>query len=127
MNRRGLLICMGALALTGCASQPPLPQPSPGKPGADPSELEALYAVTPGREGLTVRVASSGCTRKEDFAFYVERKGLVPTLAFGRKRLDTCRSFAAAQAELMFSWSELGLAPNGDFALLNPLTAFPGP
>lgn len=125
MNRRGLLLCAGALALAGCATVPS-PEMAIGT-GADPSELEALYAVTPARDGLTVRVASGGCTRKEDFAFYVDRKGALPSLAFGRRRLDTCRSFVAAKADLVFTWAELGLAPNAQFALLNPLTAFPGP
>jgi hypothetical protein len=124
MNRRGLLLCAGALALAGCATGP---LPSTTGKGADPSELEALYAVTPGRDGLVVRVASNGCTTKEDFAFYVERKGALPALAFGRRRLDTCRSFVAAEADLAFSWAELGLTPRDQFALLNPLTTFPGP
>jgi len=41
--------------------------------------------------------------------------------------VDICKSFAAGHADLLFSWSELGLAPAAPFSLLNPLTAFPGP
>lgn len=122
MNRRGLLTGFGALALAGCATTA-----RQAKPRGEPSELEPLYAVTAGREGLVVRAASNGCTRKEDFAFYVDRTRDLPTLLFGRRRLDTCKSFAAGHADLVFSWSELGLAPAAPFSLLNPLTAFPGP
>lgn len=121
MNRRGLLSSFGALALAGCATT------RQAKPRGEPSELEPLYAVTAGREGLVVRAASNGCTRKEDFAFYVDRTRDLPTLLFGRRRLDICKSLAAGHADLLFTWSELGLAPAAPFSLLNPLTAFPGP
>lgn len=122
MNRRGLLLGFGALTLAGCAAT--------GRPSAvraDPSELEPLYAVNAGREGLIVRAASNGCTRREDFAVYVDRTRDLPTLLFGRKRLDTCKSFAAGHADLVFTWGELGLEPAAPFSLLNPLAAFPGP
>ncbi|OJU12367.1 MAG: hypothetical protein BGN86_15020 [Caulobacterales bacterium 68-7] len=127
MNRRGFLSCAGALALAGCASRPLPPRATPAVASIEPAGLEALYAITPGRDGVVIRTASGGCTRKEDFVFYVERRGLTPTLAFARRRLDNCRSFAAAHADLAFAWSELGLPPNGEFVLLNPLTVQPGP
>ena len=127
MNRRGFLSCAGALALAGCASQPLSPRATPTDASIEPAGLEALYSITPSREGVVIRTASNGCTRKEDFVFYVERKGLTPTVAFARRRLDVCRSFAAAHADLAFAWSELGLPPNGEFVLLNPLTVQPNP
>jgi hypothetical protein len=122
MNRR--LFVLAALALAGCASLPPRPIMAPGSGLA---ELEPLYAARAGHDALTIRVSSNGCTRKDDFAFYVERKGDAVTLAFGRKRLDTCKSFAMGHEDLTFSWAELGLGSRTPVFLLNPLVAWTGP
>jgi hypothetical protein len=122
MNRRLFLIA--ALMLTGCATQPP---PIVAPAGSALAELEPLYAATAGREALAIQVSSNGCTTKADFAFYVERKGQAVTLAFGRKRLDSCRSFARGRIELSFTWAELGLDARTPVFLLNPLVAWTGP
>ena len=121
MDRRFFLLA--ALALAGCAT----PQRPIVEPAAALAELEPLYAANAGRETLTIRVSSNGCTAKADFVFYVERKGGAVTLAFGRKRLDSCKSFAMGSTELAFSWTELGLDPRAPVRLLNPLTAWTGP
>jgi hypothetical protein len=118
MTRRHLILGLAAAALAGCAT--PQGPPVAVAPGAGPAELEAIYAVTATRDGLTVRVASNGCTRKEDFAFFVERKDGATTVAFARKRLDPCRSFAAGHADLAFSLEELGLARDAPVFVLNP-------
>ena len=122
MDRRVFLAA--ALALAGCASAPP---PILAPAGAGLPELEPLYRAEAGRDGLTISVASNGCTAKADFAFYVERKGEALTLAFGRKRVDTCKSFAMGRADLTFTWDELGVAPRTPVFLLNPLLAWTGP
>lgn len=122
MNRR--LFLLAALALSGCATATPtILAPA----GSALAELEPLYRVEAGREALTISVASSGCTAKADFAFYLERKGEAVTLAFGRKRLDTCQSFAMGRTDLSFTWDELGVAPRTPVFLLNPLFAWTGP
>jgi hypothetical protein len=123
MNRR--LFVLTALALGGCATvnTPPVVAPAPQAF----SELEPLYLAQGGREALTIRVSSNGCTAKADFAFYVERRGDAVTLAFGRRRVDPCKSVAMGQTELTFTWEELGLAPRTNVFLLNPLTAWTGP
>ena len=121
MNRR--LFVLASFALAGCATLP-AQRPKPSPPYA---ELEPVYAAKAGRDGLTLRVSSNGCTGKPDFAFYVERKGEAVQLAFARKRLDPCRSFAQGSTELSFSWVELGLAPRTPVFLLNPLLAWTGP
>jgi hypothetical protein len=138
MNRR--LFVLAALALTGCATAKPLPTrptptpapaprpaPIPAPLGAPLAELEPLYAAQAGRDAITIRVSSNGCTSRGDFAFYVERRGEAVTLAFGRKHVDTCRSFAMGHIDLVFTWAELGLAPRTPVFLLNPLTAWTGP
>ncbi len=120
MNRR--LVLLAALALCGCATARVTP-PS----GAGFAELEPVYAVSAGREAVTIRVASNGCTTKADFAFFVEQKPTGAGLAFGRKKLDRCQSFAMGSTELSFSWDELGLKPGTSVFLLNPLERWTGP
>lgn len=122
MNRRVVLLA-GLGLLSGCATAPAVVAPS----AATYPELEAVYAAVAGREALTIQVASNGCTRKDDFAFYVDRKGLAPTVSFARKRLDQCRSFAMGKTELRFTWAELGLEPRAAVFLLNPIVAWTGP
>jgi hypothetical protein len=123
MDRR--LFLLAALALGGCATgaAPPTAAPTAGAL----AELEPLYAAQAGRQALTIKVSSNGCTAKADFAFYVERRGETVTLAFARKGVDPCRAFAMGQTELSFTWEELGLAPRTPVFLLNPLTAWTGP
>jgi hypothetical protein len=120
MNRRSVLL--SAFALAGCASVGT--QVAPAAPLA---ELEPVYAAVAGREGLTIQVASNGCTAKADFAAYVERKENMMTVSFGRKRIDTCKSFAMGKTQLSFSWAELGVEARTPLFLLNPLVAWTGP
>ena len=74
-----------------------------------------------------ISVASNGCTTKDDFAFRLERRGEALTLAFARRRLDTCKAFAQGRAELTFGWDELGVPRGAPLFLLNPLVAWTGP
>jgi hypothetical protein len=126
MNRR-FVILAGLALLTGCATVAPPPPRILAPAGSAMGELEPLYSAAAGRDALVIRVPSNGCTAKDDFAFYVERKGEAVTLAFARKRLDGCKSFAAGHADLSFTWAELGLAPRTPVFLLNPLLAWAGP
>ncbi len=122
MNRR--LFVLASLALGGCAT---MGAPTPAGPPAPLSELEPLYSAVAGRDGLTIRVNSNGCTAKADFAFYIERRAGAATVAFARKRVDTCKSFAMGKAEIAFTWVELGVEPRAPLFVLNPLTAWTGP
>lgn len=121
MHRR--LFLLACCAVAGCASLPPA-APKPAPPYA---ELEPVYAARAGRDALTIRVGSNGCTAKADFAFYLERKGEAVQIAFARRKLDTCKSFAQGSTELTFTWDELGLPPRAPVFLLNPLLAWTGP
>jgi hypothetical protein len=118
MNRR-LLILASLGMLAGCATV----APSVSTLG----ELEPLYSASAGRDGVTIRVSSNGCTKKEDFAFFVERKGGEVTLSFGRKKLDRCQSFAMGHTDLSFSYAELGVEPRTPLFVLNPFVAWTGP
>jgi len=124
MITRRLLTLVALTVLGGCATPPPRVLAPAGAPL---EELEPLYALSAGREALTIRVASNGCTKKEDFAFFVEMKGQAATVAFGRKRLDDCKSFAMGHADLAFTYAELGVAPRTPIFLLNPLIPWTGP
>lgn len=123
MHRR-FVILAGLALLGGCATAA---QPVVAPVGAALGELEAVYSATAGKDALTIRVSSNGCTKKEDFAFFVEQKGGAVTVAFARRRLDPCRSFAMGHADLSFTYAELGVAPRTPLFLLNPLTAWTGP
>jgi len=121
MHRRTFILSV--IVLSGCATAPARVAPPPGPL----AELEPLYRADAGREALIISVASNGCTTKADFAFHLERRGEAVTLAFGRKRIDTCNSFAMGRTDLTFTWAELGAPPNTAVFLLNPLVAWTGP
>ena len=123
MNRRLLLIA-GLVLLSGCATSAPAVLATSD---VTHPELEPVYSAIAGRDALVIQVSSNGCTKKGDFAFYVERKGAAVTVSFARKRLDQCRSFAMGKTELSFTWAELGLEPRSPVFLLNPLAAWTGP
>jgi hypothetical protein len=127
MCTRRLVLTAALVLLSGCATAP-APSPPPVLAPTTPlGELEPLYGVEAGRNGLSIRVASNGCTTKADFAHFVERRNGAVSLAFGRKRLDPCKSFAMGQVSLVFTYEELGLEPGAPIFLLNPLTPWTGP
>jgi hypothetical protein len=121
MNRR--VFVLSALALSGCATA----APPHVKAGPVLSELEPLYRANAGKDALVVSVASNGCTAKGDFTFHIERRDNAVNVAFARKRIDTCKSFAMGKTELSFTWAELGVLPRSQVFLLNPVTAWTGP
>ena len=120
LDRRRLLAAGLFLALGGCAGRGGVTLVASGR--GVPAELEALSAVEADATGLTLRVASTGCTTREDFTFYVDRSGPQPAVAFARKRLDLCRR-APTTADVRFSYQELGLPGQGRLAVLNPVGA----
>lgn len=125
MNRRVILLAGLAAVLAGCATRPPVIAAPAGSPL---EELEPLFLVRAGPVGLTIEVSSNGCTTKADFAHHVERRGEATTIAFGRRRVDTCKSFAQGKATLDFGYEELGLGERGGtIFVLNPLQPWRGP
>lgn len=116
MNRRHFLIAT-ALVMGACAST---------DREAGMVTLEPVYAVEMRPDGLRLEVGSNGCTRKEDFAFFVERRGRGTSVAFARRTLDNCKSFAMGKTEIAFSWKELGLPGRDNVRVINPMTPWPG-
>jgi hypothetical protein len=119
LDRRGLLATGLLLALGGCATSRGVTLVM-GATG-ETAELETLKAVVAGPQGLTLRVVAKGCTRKEDFAFYVDHHATQPTVAFARKRIDACHG-VPGEVELAFSYAELGVAGQGRLVVLNPVS-----
>jgi len=113
-SRRSVLTTGLALIAAGCATRPSLMTSDQSWP-----ELEAV-GVTTARDGLTVRLASKGCTFKADIVFRVDRSGGKTVLAFARRRLETCRSGEASAVDLVFSYEELGLRRGERFSVANP-------
>lgn len=112
---------LAALSLAGCATLPTLSTPEPGE--AWP-ELEPLLSVTPGREGVSIRVRSQGCAAKSDFVFRVDRDRGRAVVAFARRRLETCRG-VKGEAMLSFSYAELGLSAQDRIVVANPIAPRP--
>lgn len=117
MDRRSFVLAF--LALGGCATVG-----APAEPRGPLVELEPLLGARTGPEGLTIRVASAGCSARGDFTFYAERRAGAVSLAFARKHVEACKGPPGA-AEVAFSWADLGLPPGTSVFLLNPI-ASPG-
>lgn len=113
-SRRSLLVSGLALIVAGCATRPSLIVSD----GVWP-ELEPV-GVTAGREGLSLRLASRGCTLKVDIVFRVDRSEGRAVLAFARRRLETCRFGDVGAVDLAFSYAELGLGRGERFEVANP-------
>ncbi|MGZ3404420.1 MAG: hypothetical protein ACXWKN_16545, partial [Phenylobacterium sp.] len=84
MDRRSLVLTF--LALGGCATVG-----APVEARGPLAELEPLLATRTGVDGLTIRVASGGCTARDGFSFYVERRAGTVSVAFARKQVDVCK------------------------------------
>ncbi len=114
---RSLAILACSLLLTACAAAS----------GAQTPPIEAIYGLTATKAGVTVRLASNGCTKKSDLTVAVRADPARPLLLVARKHPDPCRSFVAGHTEVTWSYEELGLKPGDVFVLANPITADPSP
>lgn len=116
MNRRALLIVAGTtLLLAGCATTAVYSSPDAGM-----VELEPLLGASVAAGSLTIRVISTGCTAKADFAWFVERKAGRAAVAFGRRTLNRCKA-APSPVDLTWTFEELGLPKGAAVAVVNPL------
>ena len=118
ISRRFLIV--SSLAMAGCAS---LPQTAAFPSGGPYPELEPVRLVQSDAESLVIGVASRGCAARPDMAFHVERRGGVATIAFARRRLQSCSEHTADWTEVLFSRAQLGLEKGEPVFLLNPVAA----
>lgn len=116
MTRRHLLLA-ALLLVSACATNAVYSSPDAGM-----VELEPLISAEVRADALVIRVTSTGCTTKEDMAWFVERTGERVAVAFGRKKMDACKAAPRAM-EIAFSYAELGLRPGQAVAIVNPLAA----
>ncbi len=82
--------------------------------------IEPIYGVTVGPQGVTVRLASHGCTTKADLTVAVAKNPPRPMVLFARKRPDACTA-PATPVDVVYTFEELGLEPGEAFSLANPL------
>ena len=83
--------------------------------------IEPVYAVSASAEGLMLRVASNGCTRKSDLTVAVSTAPPRALVLVAHKHADTCGKPGAV--DIVWSWKELGLEPGQAVNLANPLAA----
>jgi len=123
MDRRAVL-AGGLLAAAGWVVRPRA-QAAALQPGLE--ILEPIYAVSATPQGLALRVASKGCAAKADFTFYLDRKPGAVSVAFARKRLETCKPAAGrgGHADLVFTYAELGVGAETPLLVLNPIAPQP--
>jgi hypothetical protein len=88
---------------------------------ARPSEV--LLGYTYGIHGITLQVASGGCTQKSDFIVEQRQRTSYQALTFYRWREDLCLALLPYGTMLNFSYEELGLAPGSRFQILNPVSS----
>ena len=87
--------------------------------------IEPVYGVSARGAGVTVRLASNGCTHKSDLTVGISKGGPRPILLIARRRPDVCKN--PGQTEITYGWDELGLKSGQPFSFANPLIAEPGP
>lgn len=114
MTRRHALLA-ALFLVSACATKAVYSSPDAGM-----VELEPLLGAEVRADMLVIWVTSTGCTAKEDFAWFVEKAGNRVAVAFGRKKLDACKA-ASRPMEIAFSYAELGLQPGQAVAIVNPL------
>jgi len=87
--------------------------------------LEPLQGLACTNQHLKIRVASNGCTRKEDFKINVLESysgSLPPILEIYRLSPDPCYSIVPGTEELEYTWAELGLTPSSSVEVRNVFT-----
>lgn len=89
---------------------------SPEALAAGPEDLLGI-SLDFEKSAVTIQVVSSGCTKKDDFAF--EMKG--DQLTILRKQRDECKRMPE-KVSLTFTLKEAGIDPNKAFNLVNKLT-----
>ena len=115
------LISAAVLAVASSVAAIALAQPQDERrgPPREKATTETLYGATFDPRGLTLKVGSNGCTKKQDFALRVQRQGKEQTLLVARLRADRCRALVRGGVELTWSLQEARLDRSRDVRVLN--------
>ena len=113
MFRRFVMLFAAFFALAASVAQ--------ARPYADPARPypEPIYGSRVDARGLTLRVGSSGCTRKESFEMIVRGSPRRATVTAMRVKRDMCRAMFRI-VEFTWSWRELELRRGARIRVLNP-------
>lgn len=84
---------------------------------------ETLLGYTFGVHGITLQVASGGCTQKEDFVVEKRQHSRYQALTFYRWHEDLCLALLPYGTSLTFSYEELDLKPGSRFQISNPVSS----
>ena len=115
MRRRFLSVLAAFFALAASAAQ--------ARPDAQPQRAEVVYGARFDERGLTLRVASNGCTRKEHFSLRISPGRETRILAV-RTRPDVCRALVRGGVDLTWSYAELGVRRGAVVRVMNRFTAW---
>ncbi len=80
---------------------------------------ETIYGSTVDGRGLTLRVGSSGCTRKESFHMALRGSPRRATVTAMRVKRDLCKAMFRV-VEFTWNWRELELRRGARIRVLNP-------
>jgi hypothetical protein len=83
--------------------------------------LEKLLGLTYEQDGVTLQVASGGCTQKSDFTYTKGLRKGDPTIAFFRVNKDTCLASYPQGIKIHFTFTEMNLDGAKKFYILNPV------
>lgn len=89
--------------------------------------VETLYGSIIGIDGITIQVASGGCTTPESFVVSKTVRKNVTQLIFKRVQDDPCLALYPYGLTMSYSYAELGLRPSEFFIVANPRMAFSVP
>lgn len=84
--------------------------------------LEPLLGSMTSLDGVHIQVRSRGCTWKNSFVVQKERSGSVTAVTFVRIDFDPCLALFQYGTEIDYTYEELGLRPNENFIIRNPMT-----
>ena len=115
MKTRATYLSAFIALILGCLSFSSNAQDYPGK-----KILEPLYGVAMIKNGVELKVKSTGCTNKEDFVVDLKLAESGAQLVINRTKPDMCRrmpKIITIKKTLDYS----GIEPNLSIMLLNPL------
>jgi len=92
-----------------------------GLPAMASQELEKIISSEPAPTGVTVTVATGGCTEKADFQVNASQTGDgKASMELRRTKADTCKGNFPDGLKLHYTWAELKLADGTQIAVKNP-------